>query len=37
MKRKDDHDRFNPATYMVIDRVTGEEVDVKIFVEQELS
>lgn len=27
-------DRFNPATYMVIDKVTGEEVDIAIFVEQ---
>lgn len=34
MKHKDDYDRFNPATYMVIDRIAGEEVDVKIFVEQ---
>ena len=28
------HDYFNPATYQVIDRVTGEEVDVAIFVEK---
>lgn len=26
--------QFNPATYMVVDRVTGEEVDIKIFIEQ---
>lgn len=27
-------DYFNPATYMVIDRVTGEEVNVSIFIER---
>jgi len=26
-------DRFNPATYMVIDRVTGEEIDVAMFIQ----
>ena len=25
---------FNPATYMVIDRVTGEELNVDIFIEK---
>jgi len=25
---------FNPATYMVMDRVTGEEIDIAIFVEE---
>lgn len=34
MSLKDPEARFNPATYMVIDRVTGEEVDVAIFVER---
>ena len=29
-----DHDYFNPDTYAVVDRVTGEEVDVKIFIEK---
>lgn len=28
------HDYFNPATYMVIDRVTGEEVNTSIFIER---
>lgn len=28
------HDYFNPATYMVVDRVSGEEVDVAIFIEK---
>ncbi len=28
------HDYFNPETYMVIDRVTGEEVRVDIFIEK---
>lgn len=27
-------DYFNPATYAVIDKVTGEEIDVDIFVEK---
>lgn len=27
-------DYFNPATYAVIDRITGEEVDVRLFVER---
>ena len=27
-------DYFNPATYAVIDRVTGEEIDVAIFLEK---
>lgn len=27
-------DYFNPATYMVIDRVTGEEVNASIFIEK---
>jgi len=27
-------DYFNPATYVVVDRVTGEEIDVDIFVEK---
>ena len=27
-------DYFNPATYQVIDRITGEEVNVGIFIEQ---
>jgi hypothetical protein len=31
-KMKADH--FNPATYMVLDRITGEEVDIAIFVEE---
>lgn len=26
-------ERFNPATYMVIDRITGEEIPIQIFVE----
>ena len=26
-------DHFNPSTYMLIDRVTGEEIDVAIFIE----
>ena len=30
----DIRDRFNPATYMVVDRITGEEVDVAIFIEK---
>lgn len=29
-----DKDYFNPSTYMVIDRVTGEEVNVGIFIEK---
>ena len=28
------HDYFNPETYMVIDRITGEEVNVDIFIEK---
>jgi len=28
------HDYFNPETYAVIDKVSGEEVDVKIFIEK---
>ena len=31
MKTKD---YFNPATYMVVDRVTGEEINIAIFIEQ---
>lgn len=31
---KESHDYFNPATYMVVDRITGEEVNVEIFIEQ---
>lgn len=27
-------DRFNPSTYMVIDRVTGEEVNLEMFIEK---
>jgi hypothetical protein len=27
-------DRLNTATYMLIDRVTGEEIDIKIFIEK---
>jgi len=27
-------DRFNPSTYMVIDRITGDEVDVAMFVQE---
>ena len=27
-------DYFNPETYMVLDRITGEELDVKIFIEE---
>lgn len=30
----DIRDRFNPATYMVIDKITGEEIDVAVFVEK---
>ena len=26
--------QFNPATYMVVDRISGEEIDIKIFIEQ---
>jgi hypothetical protein len=26
-------DHFNPDTYMVIDRITGEEIDITVFVE----
>lgn len=29
-----EEDYFNPATYMVVDRVTGEEVNVGIFIEK---
>ena len=29
-----DKDYFNPSTYMVIDRVSGEEVNVGIFIEK---
>ena len=25
---------FNPATYIVLDKVTGEEVDIKLFIER---
>jgi ribosomal protein S25 len=31
---KYENNRFNPATYMVIDRITGEEVPIQIFIEQ---
>ncbi len=27
-------DYINPATYMLIDRITGEEIDIKIFIER---
>ena len=29
-----DHDYFNPKTYQVIDRVTGEEINVDFFIEK---
>ena len=29
-----EHDYFNPSTYIVIDRITGEEVNVEFFIEK---